>query len=47
MSFMVKDAHLDAELFRLFLESGVYQIYAEKYLQPSQIDEVNIADYIN
>ncbi len=47
MSFMVKDAHLDAELFRLFLESGVYQTYAEKYLQPSQIDEVNIADFLN
>ena len=47
MSFMVKDAHLDAELFRLFLESGAYQTYAEKYLQPSQIDEVNIADFLN
>ncbi len=46
MSSMVKDAHLDGELFKLFLESGVYQEYAEKYLLPSQIDEVNIADYL-
>ena len=46
MSFMVKDAHLDGDLFRLFLESGVYMEYAEKYLLPSQIDDVNIADYL-
>ncbi|MCH8256775.1 MAG: HD domain-containing protein, partial [Proteobacteria bacterium] len=46
MSFMVKDAHLDGDLFRLFLESGVYMEYAEKYLLSSQIDDVNIADYL-
>ncbi|MCW8345914.1 phosphohydrolase [Vibrio sp. ZSDZ65] len=46
MSFMVKDHHLDGDLFRLFLESGVYRIFAEKFLLPSQIDEVNIADYL-
>ena len=46
MSFMVKDAHLDGDLFRLFLESGVYMEYAEKYLLPSQIDDINIADYL-
>ncbi len=46
MSFMVKDQHLDAELFKLFLTSGVYKDYADKYLQPSQIDDVNITDYI-
>ncbi|MFT5482744.1 MAG: HD-GYP domain-containing protein (c-di-GMP phosphodiesterase class II) [Halieaceae bacterium] len=46
MSFMVKDAHLDPELFRLFLESGVYLDYANKFLKPAQIDEINIADYL-
>ncbi|MCB1693078.1 MAG: GAF domain-containing protein [Pseudomonadales bacterium] len=45
MSFMVKDQHLDPDLFRLFLESGVYQDYANRFLQPGQIDKVNIADY--
>ena len=45
MSFMVKDQHLDSELFRLFLESGVYRDYAGRYLMPSQVDEVQIADY--
>ena len=46
MSFMVKDQHLDSELFRLFLESGVYRDYAGRYLMPSQVDEVQIADYV-
>jgi HD-GYP domain-containing protein (c-di-GMP phosphodiesterase class II) len=46
MSFMVKDEHIDGELFRLFLEGGVYQRYAEDHLKPEQIDEVDIADYL-
>ena len=46
MSFMVKDQHLDPELFRLFLESGVYQDYADKYLLSAQVDEVDIAAYL-
>lgn len=46
MSFMVKDQHLDPELFKLFLQSGVYQDYAEKFLEPSQIDKVTIDDYL-
>ena len=47
MSFMVKDQHLDPELFRLFLESGVYRDYAQKYLLPAQIDEFDIASYLS
>jgi HD-GYP domain-containing protein (c-di-GMP phosphodiesterase class II) len=47
MSFMVKDAHLDPDLFRLFLESGVYQDYATKFLEPEQIDEITISDYLS
>ncbi|MDX1571271.1 MAG: HD domain-containing phosphohydrolase [Xanthomonadales bacterium] len=47
MSFMVKDDHLDPELFRLFLESGVYKDYAMQFLEPTQIDEVNIKDYLS
>ena len=46
MSFMVKDQHLDGELFRLFLESGVYQDYADKFLLPTQLDEVDISAYL-
>ena len=47
MSFMVKDQHLDGQLFNLFLESGVYQEYADKYLLPSQIDKIDIANYMS
>ena len=45
MGFMVKDQHLDPELFKLFLSSGVYRDYADKFLEPFQIDEVNTAQY--
>ena len=46
MSFMRKDEHIDGELFELFLKSGVYQDYADRYLDPSQIDEVDISQYL-
>ena len=45
MSFMVEDNHIDADLFRLFLESGLYKKYAMKYLRSEQIDEVDISYY--
>ncbi len=47
MGFMKKDQHIDPQIFKLFLTSGVYQKYAEKYLKPEQIDDVNIAQYID
>jgi HD-GYP domain-containing protein (c-di-GMP phosphodiesterase class II) len=46
MSFMVQDQHLDGELFRLFLESGVYKDYANKFLLPEQLDEIDPAHYL-
>jgi len=46
LSFMVKDQHLDGDLFKLFLSSGVYMDYAKSYLKPEQIDEVDIEQYI-
>ncbi len=46
MSFMKKDAHIDGDLFELFLRSGVYKDYAERFLDPSQIDEVDISQYL-
>jgi hypothetical protein len=42
---MVKDQHIDPDLFQLFLESGVYLQYAHLYLLPEQIDEVDIYGY--
>ena len=47
MGFMVKDQHLDPELFQLFLSSGVYKDYADRFLESYQIDEVDIAQYLN
>ncbi|WP_148714596.1 HD domain-containing phosphohydrolase [Chitinolyticbacter meiyuanensis] len=43
MARMAQEAHVDATLFRLFIESGVYRRYAMLYLQPGQIDMVDEA----
>lgn len=42
MSLMRDDGHIDPALFELFLRSGVYLRYAEEFLQPEQIDHVDI-----
>lgn len=47
MSFMKKDAHIDDDLFELFLTSGVYQQYAEKYLDAEQLDSVDVSEYLS
>ena len=46
MGFMVKDSHIDPDLFKLFLKSGVYKEYAAKFLQSEQIDEVDLSTYL-
>ncbi len=46
LSFFKKDRHIDPDLFDLFLRSGVYQRYAERYLKPEQIDRVDIDKYL-
>ncbi len=43
MARMAREQHLDAELFELFLQSGVYREYAKQFLLPMQIDEVDLA----
>ncbi len=35
---MVRDSHIDEELFRLFVDSGVHLRFAERFLEPWQID---------
>jgi HD-GYP domain-containing protein (c-di-GMP phosphodiesterase class II) len=47
MGFMKKDRHIDPDLFELFLTSGIYREYGRKHLQPEQLDEVNIAEYLD
>ncbi len=46
LSFFKKDQHIDPLLFDLFLTSGIYRRYAERYLKPEQIDEVDITAYL-
>ncbi len=47
LSFMVKDEHIDKDIFELFLTSGVYLEYAKEHLNASQIDEVDVQSYIS
>ncbi|MFV0436866.1 MAG: HD domain-containing phosphohydrolase [Desulfopila sp.] len=44
---MARNRHIDSDLFRLFLTSGVYLQYARTYLLPEQIDEVDISLYLD
>ncbi|WP_053155213.1 HD domain-containing phosphohydrolase [Pseudomonas sp. Pf153] len=41
MATMCHDAHIDPELFKLFIDERVYLSYAEQFLDPSQIDDVD------
>jgi len=41
MATMCRDAHIDPELFQLFIDERIYLRYAEEFLDPSQIDEID------
>ncbi len=43
MGKMKADNHLDPDLFDVFVRSGVYKTYGERYLPPQQIDTVDEA----
>jgi len=47
MSFMRNDNHIDPDLFKLFLTSGIYKKYGERFLDPEQIDDVDISEYLD
>ncbi|GLO13364.1 hypothetical protein PPUJ20028_19450 [Pseudomonas putida] len=42
MALMARDRHIDGQLLQLFLSSGVYRQYAERFLRAEQIDEVDV-----
>jgi HD-GYP domain-containing protein (c-di-GMP phosphodiesterase class II)/HAMP domain-containing protein len=46
MGLMKKDQHIDPELFALFLRSGVYREYAERYMPKELVDEVDVQLYL-
>lgn len=42
---MVEKEYVEKEIFNYFLESGIYQKYAEKYLKAEQIDVTDIEEF--
>lgn len=42
MSFMARDQHIDPDLYRLFLRSGVWRDYGDKFLEAEQCDRVDV-----
>ncbi|MBF0134963.1 MAG: GAF domain-containing protein [Magnetococcus sp. DMHC-1] len=42
LGFMKKDQHIDPDLFQVFIDQKVFMRYAEQYLSPEQIDEVDV-----
>ncbi|MFJ2536285.1 HD domain-containing phosphohydrolase [Pseudomonas sp. NPDC087614] len=46
MATMCREAHIDAQLFGLFINDGVYMQYAERFLAPHQIDSVDTASLL-
>lgn len=47
MARMAREQHIDSEIFTLFLRSGVYRQYAERFLRPEQIDAVDTEVYLS
>jgi HD-GYP domain-containing protein (c-di-GMP phosphodiesterase class II) len=46
MARMKREKHIDPDLFDLFLESGVYRDFAERYMGRQYIDEVDVKAYV-
>ncbi|PTT24909.1 HD domain-containing phosphohydrolase [Pseudomonas sp. HMWF021] len=46
MATMSRESHIDAELFALFINDGVYMQYATRFLDPRQIDAVDPASLL-
>ena len=46
MASMSRGHHIDPDLFELFLTSGVYHAYADIFLLPEQIDEIDVGRYL-
>jgi HD-GYP domain-containing protein (c-di-GMP phosphodiesterase class II) len=44
---MVRQKHIDGDLFRLFIKSGVYLDYAKQFLNERQMDSIDIAKYLD
>ncbi len=50
MGYMKKDQHIDPDIFDIFIKERIYLDYADKFLDPEQIDEIDestIPGYVN
>ncbi|BBO87856.1 HD domain-containing phosphohydrolase [Desulfosarcina ovata] len=47
MRRMRDEQHIDADLFDLFLTEGIYRTYAQRFMDPHQIDAVDIRQYLS
>src|SRR5690606_49122 len=47
MTNMARTGHIDPDLFRLFLRSGAYLAYSRQFLDPAQLDEVDVQVYLD
>ena len=43
MGHMKLNNHIDPDLFEIFIRDGIYLDYAEEFLDPDQIDEIDVA----
>lgn len=43
---MKNKQQLDAEIYHIFITKRIFMQYAEQYLKPEQIDQININDYL-
>ncbi len=43
LGFMKEEGHIDPELFHIFIDNKIYLKYAQQYLDPNQVDEVDIS----
>ena len=46
MQGMKNSGHIDPDLYKVFISEQVYLDYAEQYISPKQIDEINPDDYL-
>lgn len=46
MATMCRDAHIDPELFELFINAQIYLQYARRFLDPRQVDAVDAASLL-
>lgn len=47
LTAMAQSGHIDPDLFRLFLSSGAYLAYSQQFLNPAQIDDVDVQAYLD